>query len=206
MSLCAKGVSRRLHCRDPHGEGAPATCQVPRPSILPAAAPDPRGPPGPIHLQSDEWDGAGKGLGVYTGPQATRRVGSGMGREKELTSLLTGYQGVVPNPEHSSWCTEDPKPTRRETPPWGGTPGAEAPRVPGEGILPSPGIKHPSSHPGIPRPVTSRGRECPQPLQRAAPANPVGTVCVPLRAPIGDTRAPGPGRCRSATQALPYRV
>lgn len=77
MSLCAKGVSRRLNCGDPSEEGAPATCQIPRPSILPAAAADPRGPPGTIHLQSGEWDGAGKELGVHTCSKSPAEWGVG---------------------------------------------------------------------------------------------------------------------------------
>lgn len=77
LSLCAKGVSRRLNCGDPSEEGAPATCQIPRPSILPAAAADPRGPPGTIHLQSGEWDGAGKELGVHTCSKSPAEWGVG---------------------------------------------------------------------------------------------------------------------------------
>ena len=60
LSLCAKGVSRRLYCRDPHEERAPATCQVPCASILPTAEPDPHGPREPIHLQSSGWKEPGE--------------------------------------------------------------------------------------------------------------------------------------------------
>lgn len=72
--------------------------------------------------------------------------------------------------------------------------------------MPSLGTKHLSSRPGIPRSVTARGRGCPLLLQRAAHAYPTGTIWVSLCVPKGDTRAPSPGRCRSAALAVPYRV
>lgn len=77
LSLCAKGVSRRLYCRDPRGERAPATCQVPWRSILPTAEPDPHGPREPIHLQSGWW----KGLAVHTGPKPPAEWGVRRGRK-----------------------------------------------------------------------------------------------------------------------------
>lgn len=113
----------------------------------------------------------------------------------------------MPNLEHPSRCTADPKPSRRKNPPWEVH---QEPR-PHESLekascpVRGPSILPPT--PGSPTPVTAQGLGgCPLLLQRAAPENPLGADCVPLRAPVGDTRAPGPGRCRSATQALPYRV
>lgn len=82
LSLCAKGVSRRLYCRDPHGERAPATCQVPWRSILPTAETDPHGPREPIHLQSGEWKCPGKGLGVHTGCKPPGESGVRWGRKE----------------------------------------------------------------------------------------------------------------------------
>lgn len=60
--------------------------------------------------------------------------------------------------------------------------------------------------PGSPRSVTARGRECPLLLQCAAHAYPTGTVWVSLHTLKNDTRAPSPGRCRSAALAVSYRV
>lgn len=149
-----------------------------------------------------------------------------MGRKREYAPLLNRDQGVLPNPEQPSWCTEDPKSTLRKNPLWGGTPGAEAPRVPDGGILPSPGTKHPSSRPRISRPVTAQGRGVPSAspmrgsrephghslgspsaLPRVTPARPAqgGAAALPTRCLTvsadggGGMRAEsGPGRARTS--------
>lgn len=110
LSLCAKGVSRRLYCRDPHGERAPATCQVPWRSILPTVEPDPHGPREPIHLQSGEWKWPGKGLGVHTGCKPPAEWGVRCGRKGSRRPYWSGTKESCLILSILHWAMRTPNP------------------------------------------------------------------------------------------------